>query len=122
MELLRKRLERLQRHDQGIMAASQLAAEFGDGEEPPEEIQVNGIVHRKLTKRERQVAKDARQSKRNAPVYLEMAQRRFEAVQRIEADRPPSITINAHAIQFVKGNVETTQKYEAIDVSPEESK
>lgn len=119
VEALRRRLDRIARKDEKVAEATLLAATFGDEEEPPEEIKLASGMWRRLTKAERQIAKDARKPKRYAPVYLEMSHRRFAAQRAAEAERPASITLNAQAIQFVLANPDATARYPVIEVTPE---
>ena len=110
-ERLRKHIEAVERRAARIVGASQLAATFGDDEEPP--THYNG---RKLSSLERRVAMDSRRPKKDAPVYLEIAHRQYTVARKLEALRGGPSPLNALAIAFVMGDKDRTDRYPVIDV------
>lgn len=105
--LLGKRIERIKQKDARIVEATQLSAVIDDLTQ--EEVDT-------LTPLERRVARDARLSKREAPMYLELAAKRFEVERKVEALRGSPTALNAQVVAFVIGSPEATARYPVIDV------
>lgn len=57
---------------------------------------------------------DARQAKKNAPMYLDLAQRNLEIEAKLAALKAPPQTLNIGAINIVR-----PPEYDVIDVTPE---
>lgn len=117
---LSESVERIKRKDVRIARATQWAAHVTsvrDEETGEVTYDIPDVIdgHR-LTPFEKRVAFDARASKRDAPMYLELSAKRFDVQQKIEALRPAITPLNAQAIAFVIGSVEATAKYPVIDV------
>mgnify|MGYP001559209808 CR=1 FL=1 len=105
-------MERIDRKVQAnateVLAAALRAPEIGPHSPKPEG----------WTAKEYRIAKDARRSKREAPEYLNIAQRTFETFKRKEmmAERQPAPVLNVETIQVAVSN---TYNYEVLQVEGE---
>lgn len=122
---LAESVERIKRKDVRIARATQFAAHVvtRKDEETGDIIsEIPDVIdgHR-LTPFEKRVALDARNSKRDAPMYLELASKRYEVQQKLEALKTSATPLNAQAIAFVIGNADATARYPVIDVEVKET-
>ena len=104
-----QRVDRRVRKDaSAVVEATFLAADIDDDSPKPEG----------WTKRQYRIARDARRSKREAPEYLQVAQRVYSDFQRKDmmAERQPAPVLNVETIQVAVSN---TYNYEVIDSEPE---
>jgi hypothetical protein len=112
---LARRIDRIKRKDARIVEATQLAP-FVDANGDVA-LEVEEALGRPLTNLEKRVALDAQLSKRDAPVYLELAAKRYEVERKVEALRGAPTMLNAQpVIAFVLGSAEATARYPVIDV------
>ncbi len=104
-----ERLDRkVQQNATVVLAAALRAPEIGPHSPKPEG----------WTAKEYRIARDARRSKREAPEYLNIAQRTFETFKRKEmmAERQPAPVLNVETIQVAVSN---TYNYEVLQVEGE---
>lgn len=81
------------------------------------EVDENGQFPASWSPRRRQTASDARNGKRDAPIYIELAAKMLDSYNRKEASRPPpSPTLNADVRVYIDA---PTYNYRTIVIKDE---